>query len=169
MAQLSSRPLDREPLLVFQDPLRAENDTSHFSPSPVFNDPIASVNAATAQTVCYNCGKLGHFSTDCRSIRKTERYNQQSPGNEVFGTFRARIGQKKGSQKQKQPSANPNRMDKRQNNSPTSIKRPPPSTTSSVKPFRFCIREQIGVFRRWLLRPLELRGISRLGSNPHYI
>ncbi|RKF82327.1 hypothetical protein GcM3_026035 [Golovinomyces cichoracearum] len=91
MAQLSSRPLDREPLPVFQDPLRAENDTSHFSPSPIFNDPIASVNAATAQTVCYNCGKLGHFSTDCRSIRKAENFNQQSPGNKVFGTFRARI------------------------------------------------------------------------------
>ena len=54
-----------------------------------------------------------------------EKYNQQSPGNEVFGTFRARIGQKKGNQQQKQPSSNPNRMDKRQNNSPMSNKRPP--------------------------------------------
>ncbi|KAI0993667.1 hypothetical protein K3495_g14517 [Podosphaera aphanis] len=126
MAQLSSRPLDREPLPVFQDPLRAENNTSHFSPSPVFNDPIASVNAATAQTVCYNCGKLGHFSTDCRSVRKTERYNLQSPGNEVFGTFRARIGQQRRDQQQKQPSTNPNRMDNRHNHSPMTNKRPPP-------------------------------------------
>ncbi|KAI1006274.1 hypothetical protein K3495_g1949 [Podosphaera aphanis] len=125
MAQLSSRSLDREPLPVFQHPLRAENDTSHFSPSPVFNDPIASVNAATAQTVCYNCGKLSHFSTDCRVIRKTERFNPQSPGNEVFGTFRARIGQRK-NQQQKQPSANPNRMDNRYNNSPISKKKAPP-------------------------------------------
>ncbi|POS82324.1 hypothetical protein EPUL_005788 [Erysiphe pulchra] len=37
------------------DPLRSEQNTVAISLAPVFDDPNATVNKATAQTMCYSC------------------------------------------------------------------------------------------------------------------
>ncbi|POS83624.1 hypothetical protein EPUL_004458, partial [Erysiphe pulchra] len=55
MAQLSSRPMDRQFLPTFKDPLRDIKDSSIISQTPTFYNPINSVNAANAQTFCYSC------------------------------------------------------------------------------------------------------------------
>ncbi|SZE99463.1 unnamed protein product [Blumeria hordei] len=63
MAKLASRPVDRESLPVYQDPLWTERtpaNTSTYQDKFNLDNPIASVNAATPETVCYKCGKLGH-------------------------------------------------------------------------------------------------------------
>ena len=74
MAKLACRPVDRESLLVYQDPLWTERTPANTSSSQdKFNTdkPIASVNAATPEAVFYKCGKLGHYSVDCRNRYKS--------------------------------------------------------------------------------------------------
>ncbi|RKF62391.1 hypothetical protein OnM2_033108 [Erysiphe neolycopersici] len=63
----ASRPQDTIPKQQFIDPLRPNNSDkiNDVPTSSVFNtDPIPTVNAATADTICYNCGIKGHFATN---------------------------------------------------------------------------------------------------------
>ncbi|KAI0993738.1 hypothetical protein K3495_g14446 [Podosphaera aphanis] len=81
MARLLSRPIDTQPIPSFVDPLRSENTSaSHVQSNPALvmslDDPVASVNAATHETICYGCGKRGHFKTNCCS-KNTDQYSQQ--------------------------------------------------------------------------------------------
>ncbi|KHJ33835.1 hypothetical protein EV44_g3268 [Erysiphe necator] len=94
MAQLSSRPINRQFLPTFKDPLRNIKESSLISQTPIFDNPINSVNAANAQAVCYNCGKLDHFSLECKKSRKVDKYNQNSAEKEIHGTFKAHINKK---------------------------------------------------------------------------
>ncbi|RKF82023.1 hypothetical protein GcC1_019030, partial [Golovinomyces cichoracearum] len=48
-------------------------------------DPILIVNAATEDTICYNCGIKGHFATDSKQKSKQNQYNQSNQI--VLGTF----------------------------------------------------------------------------------
>ncbi|RKF62859.1 hypothetical protein OnM2_030076 [Erysiphe neolycopersici] len=69
-SQLASRPQDIIPKQQFIDPLRPNNSDkiNDVPTSSLFNntDPIPTVNAATADTICYNCGIEGHFATNCK-------------------------------------------------------------------------------------------------------
>ncbi|RKF59707.1 hypothetical protein OnM2_058033 [Erysiphe neolycopersici] len=84
MAQISSRPL----ALIDNSFPNPKIPYVKIASGSVFDDPIASVNAATAQTVCYNCGKLGLYSTDCRERRKFKTNEIQSSKQEIFGTLK---------------------------------------------------------------------------------
>ncbi|RKF83717.1 hypothetical protein GcM3_009045 [Golovinomyces cichoracearum] len=60
-------------------------------PSSVFNntDPIPTVNAATADTICYNCGIKRYFATDCKQKSKPNQYTQSNQ--KVIETFEGHI------------------------------------------------------------------------------
>lgn len=75
--------------------MRSEQKSVAISSTSVFDNPIATVNAATAQTMCYSCGKLGHYSTNCTRKKSKPFDDQHSSKQEIYGTFKTQMGHQK--------------------------------------------------------------------------
>ncbi|RKF62472.1 hypothetical protein OnM2_033024 [Erysiphe neolycopersici] len=83
MAQISSRPLDRQFIPKPKESLQLELNTTVVASAPVFDDPIVSVNAATAQmqlfkTSFFRCGTFDEFLWVFRRHRNIGRPSSRS-------------------------------------------------------------------------------------------
>ncbi|KAI6248168.1 hypothetical protein HI914_03292 [Erysiphe necator] len=91
MVQFSFRPQDRQFLPRFIDLLRSVQRSVESSLTPIFDDPIVTVNAATAQKMYYIYGKIGHYSIDCNRKKLKRSDNQNSSKQEIYETFKAHV------------------------------------------------------------------------------
>ncbi|RKF82811.1 hypothetical protein GcC1_010001 [Golovinomyces cichoracearum] len=84
-SQLASRPQGTIPKQQFIDPLRpnTSDKINDVPPSSVFNntDPILTVNAATEDTICYNCGikVMGTFEGHIKNYKTNPSFTKFKP------------------------------------------------------------------------------------------
>ncbi|SZF04108.1 unnamed protein product [Blumeria hordei] len=133
-AKVLSRPIDSQFIPAFVDPLRPDkipstNFQDMSAPMMNLDNPVASVNVASPQTVCYSCGKLGHFSQDCKYKGSTSIGSAQSRDKELYGNFRAKVGQR-GVEQQRDTGAY-NKWNQKSLHNNTQRPPPPPSPRRS--------------------------------------